>query len=135
MTVPFISNATPVATQLTSTQTVISLPSIQQFPPTGSASRTLVKVSANIWQREVFLILSSQPFVTAVARCLINATATLSHTHTGKWPTSFPQRENKHRRISGIWLPHFHRRVLSFSQTYMPRTLAPFLSSQELDFH
>ena len=48
MTVPFISNATPVATELASTQTVISLPSIHQFPPTGSASRTLVKVSANI---------------------------------------------------------------------------------------
>ena len=73
----------PVATELASTQTVISLPSIHQFPPTGSASRTVVKVSANMWQREAFLILSSQPFVTAVARHLINATATLSHPHTG----------------------------------------------------
>ena len=88
-TVPFVSNATPVATEFASTQTVISLPSIHQFPSTGSASRTLVKVSANIWQREAFVILLSQPFVTAVARRFINATATLSHPHTGKWP-SFP---------------------------------------------
>ena len=104
MTVPLVSNATPVATELAFTKTVISLPSIHQFPPTGSASCTLVKVSANMWKREVLLILSSQPFVTTVARRLINATATLSHPHTGKWPTSFPQRENTHRQVnpSGI---------------------------------
>ena len=133
MTIPFDSNATPVATELASTQTVISLPSVHQFPPTGSASRTLVKVSANIWLREAFLILSSQPFVTAVARRFINATAIQSHPHTGKWPTSFSQRENTRWRvnllgISRIWLPRFHRRVPSFSQTCKPRTLAPSLS-------
>ena len=115
MTVPFVSNAPLVATELASTQTVISLPSIRQFPPTGPASHTLVKVSA---KREAFLILSSQPFVTAVARHLINATAIQSHPHTGKWPTSFPQRENTRWRvnpsgISGIWLPRSHRRVPS----------------------
>ena len=133
MTVLFVSNATPVAMELASTQIVISLPSKHQFSPMGSASRTLVIVSANIWLREAFFILSSQPFVTAVARRFINATATLSHPHTGKWPTSFPQRENMRRRvnllgISGIWLPRFHRRVSSFSQTCKPRTLAPSLS-------
>ena len=63
MPVPFVSNVTPVAMELASTQTVISLLSIHQFPPTGSASHTLIKVSANIWQREAFLILSSQPFL------------------------------------------------------------------------
>ena len=134
MTIPFVSNATPVATELASTQTVISLPSVHQFPPMGSASHSLVKVSANIWLREAFLILSSQPLVTAVAKCFINATATLSHPHTGKWPTSFPQRENTRRRvnllgISGIWLPCFYQRVPFFSQTCKPRTLAPPYSS------
>ena len=56
MTVPFVSNATPVATELASTQTVISLPSVHQFPPTGSASRTLVKVSVNIWLRALRIL-------------------------------------------------------------------------------
>ena len=127
MTVPFIFNATPVATDLASTQTVISLTSIRQFPPTGSASRTVVKVSANMWQREAFLILSSQPILTAVVRRLINVTATMTTPHSGKWPTSFPQRENTSRQvnpsgISGIWLSRFHRRLPSYSQTCKPRT-------------
>ena len=133
MTFPFVSNVSPVAMELASTQAVISLPSVHRFPPTRSASRTLVKVSANIWLSETFLILSSQPFVTAFVRRFINATATLSYPYTGKWPTGFPQREYTRRwvnlfGISRIWLPRFNRRVPSFSQTWKPRTLAPSLS-------
>ena len=97
---PFTPSATPVTTELASTQIFILLPSMHQSPPTASDLHTLAIVSASTRHRETSLTSSSQFLVSALVWHLINAVATLSQLHTGEWPTSFPHRENMCRQVT-----------------------------------
>ena len=95
--------------------TIAQLSSTNYFPSLSKSIHlrgTLVRLSARFWQDFTSFTSTVSPYsfasdrkvpsrcltsispaalVTAVARHFINATATLSHPHTGKWPTSFPQ--------------------------------------------
>ncbi|CAE1305612.1 unnamed protein product [Acanthosepion pharaonis] len=65
-------------------------------------------------------MLSSHPLVAAVARRLTNATATLSHPHTGKCPTSFPHNENTRRRVNTSGLPNLTSSFPSEGAIFFP---------------
>ena len=72
------SSAPPVATELASTQTTLSLSFTHHSPRIGSDSYTLFVISPSMRLRDVSLTSSSHPLVSALAWCLINVVVTLS---------------------------------------------------------
>ena len=138
-TVSCLSNATPIAKELASTQTFSSRPSTHQSPWTGSSHCTESTISDIIRCGKLSFVLSSQPFVTELALLLSTPQATRSQPHTGKCPTSLLHKENSARRVtisgaSGTMLPRFHRNLPCSVATANPNTRAPS-SNRSVSLH
>ncbi|KRY24095.1 hypothetical protein T01_11541, partial [Trichinella spiralis] len=126
---PLTSNATPIASELASTQILASSAETSHLPRAGSRFFTANAVSWISSLSSSPSITSSQLVVASLAFLLMYAAAILSHPQTGKWLTSFPQYENTERRVntSGTSPTSLSRLHISFPrspQTFSPRRRA-----------
>ena len=100
---PLASRVTPMVSELVSTQTVNSFPSMHQSPRSGSFCVTLAIVSVSMLLRVASCTSSSHSNDTEVAHHFIAATATLNQPHMGKWPTSFSHTEKVLQWVMTGW--------------------------------
>ena len=97
---PLSSRTTPMASELASTQMVSSFSLTHQSYCKGLSCIILSIVSVIMHLRVTLCTSLSHPDVTEVTRCFMAAAAaTLSQSHTGKWPTSFPHIEKMFQRV------------------------------------
>ena len=111
------SRSTLVARELASTHTLMSCSVAHHRSCKGSLCVSLAIVSRTICRSGTSSVVSSHPWVMALALCFIIPVAAWSHPHTGRCPISFPHREKIAWCVttcgtSAIPLPHFHRKVL-----------------------
>ena len=124
-----VSRATPMASELASTQAVNSLPSTYQSLCTGLSQVTLAMVLVSMPFRVASCTSSFHPDDTEVACHFIAATATLSQPHTWNWPTSFQHTE---KLLQQVMTGGTSRASLSLLQQSFsslpcsPSTFAPF---------
>ena len=125
---PLSWKATPMASELASTQTVSSFPLTRQSPRTGSSCIILFIVSVIMHLRVTSCTSSSHVDVTEVTRHFMAAAATLSQPHTGKWPTSFSHMKKVLRReiTGGTSRMSLSRPQRSFSPSLLACSLSTF---------
>ena len=124
------SRTIPVARELASTHILKSCPVAHHRPCEGLLCVTLAIVSRIIYRSGASSVVSSHPWVTALALRFIIPVAARSHPHTARCLISFLHREKIVQRVttsgtSGITLPRFHHKVPCSPQTSNTSTRAP----------
>ncbi|KFD51932.1 hypothetical protein M513_07261, partial [Trichuris suis] len=97
---PSTSRATPMASELASTQTLASSPVTSRIPRAGSRDLASETTSWRSILSSSSSIAWSHVDVASLTLLLIRAVTTLSQPQTGRWPTSLPHKENTDRRLS-----------------------------------